>query len=792
MHKSFIALLTLWLYPLLLFAQATNPVTGLVKDKNNKAISGAKIDLLQADSSLIISTFSDKSGFYKLSLTKEAKYIRVIMPGFTTETELYKHTPAVDFILFEDADKKLSTVTVTAKKPIVEYKADRTIFNVENSISATGTDALEAIKRAPGVLVVHDQITLAGKSSVAVMINGRLQQLSSEDLNQLLRSMPSDNLSKIEIITSPSSKYDAQGDAGIINLVLKKNTGEGFKGSVSSSYTRNSFNFGSISSSLQYRKGKLNLFANASLGRQGYRYTAWTNTFYTNQSWEQKVNSGYFNNYARVQAGGDYQLSKKSTLGFAYSEAFNVQKNDEQINLSSYDLSRNLDSVTYTSGKTTDKYPGKHTANINYELKIDSTGKKLNVDLDYYRQKGNRRRDFTIDNYVDGTTLNSSLDNRISGQPLTEIMSAKADMELPLKNVRINIGLKVSDSYNVLDNLYETIVSGDYQTDSTKSNQFTYKEEIEAAYLNASKSWKKFEFQMGLRAEHTYGKGVSNTLAKTNTVEYTKLFPSGFISYAAHKDHIFSLSISRRINRPGYGLLNPFRFYFTPNSYWEGNPGLQPSFNYLFEGTYTLKSRLNFKLIHNRNSNYFDRIYIIDTINNTSSAIRKNIGNTRYFGFNISGSVEVTKWWELSGDLNGGYSKFMPYNDKDNSRYSGVNYWTELTNIFFLNKKKTVSAELSGYYYTPRQKDYKRWEEMSALNVGLRYMLFDKKLVIAVNANDLFAKTYWLQTNLLNNTKEYSYDDERSIRFSLSYKFGNKNIRAKQIKNVEEIQRAAN
>ncbi|MES2479371.1 MAG: outer membrane beta-barrel protein [Bacteroidota bacterium] len=792
MYNQLKIIIPLILFPVLLFAQKPNTLSGWVKDKNKSPLSGAQIDLLNADSSSSNTTYTDKNGFYKLSLTATAKVVQAKMQGYETEFEACTTNSQIDFILFEVSSKTLSAVTVNGKKQIVEYKADRTIFNVENSISASGTDAMEAIKKAPGVLVVHNEITLAGKSSVSVMINGRLQQLSGDDLNQLLRSIPSDNISKIEIITSPSSKYDAEGNAGVINLVLKKNTDDGFKGNVSTSYTRNSYDFGGLSTALNYKSNKLNLFCNANLGRQAYQYTAWVNTYFNDQSREQNVNSGNFNYYSRIQIGGDYQLNKKSILGFAFNEAFTFLKNDEHIHLSSFDLGKNLDSTTITNGKTNDKYPGKHTANINYELKIDSTGKKLNIDLDYFRQKGDRTRDFNIENYLTGTKLSNAQSNRITGQPLTEIMSAKADMEIPLKQMKINLGAKISDSYHVLDNLYETKISEDYKADSTKSNQFNYHEEIEAAYVNANKSIKKFEFQFGVRIEHTRGVGVSNTLAKTNILDYTKLFPSGFIRYAQSQNHSFSFSMSRRINRPGYGLLNPFRFYFTPNAYSEGNPYLQPSFNYLFEAAYTFKSKLNFKLIHNRNSNYFDRVFVIDTINNTSNTLRKNIGNTRYLGFNISGSLNITKWWELSGDINGGYSKFMPYDDKQSTLYSGVNYWTELSNTFYLNKKRTCSAELSGYYYTPRQKDYKRWDEMSALNLGLRYMLFNKNLIISLNVSDLFAKTYWLQTNLLNVTKEYSYDDERSIRISFNYKFGNKNIRTKQIKSIEEIQRANN
>ncbi|MEN9523587.1 MAG: hypothetical protein RL065_1964, partial [Bacteroidota bacterium] len=239
MSTYFIRVFCLLLISSASFAQSTTTLTGYIKNKNNQPIASVQISLLKADSSVVLATFSDKIGFYKIFPSQEVKYVKAEMQGFNSEIKNYNANTTIDFMLFESITKTTKEVTIVAKKPLVEYKADKTIFNVENSISATGGDAMDAIKRAPGVQVIQNNIAIAGRSSVAVMIDGRLQQLSGDDLAQMLHSIPADNISKIEVITSPSARYDAEGNAGIINLVLKKNKQKGFRGSVMAAHEYN-------------------------------------------------------------------------------------------------------------------------------------------------------------------------------------------------------------------------------------------------------------------------------------------------------------------------------------------------------------------------------------------------------------------------------------------------------------------------------------------------------------------------------------------------------------------------
>jgi hypothetical protein len=412
----------------------------------------------------------------------------------------------------------------------------------------------------------------------------------------------------------------------------------------------------------------------------------------------------------------------------------------------------------------------------------------MNIDLDYYRQKGDKHREVMVENSIPISSFISQTSSRVTGSPQTEIMSAKVDFEIPTKNVKWNFGMKASDSQNKLNNLYETKTGNDYVNDTTRTNQFSYHEEIEAAYISANESLKKFEFMAGLRAEHSRGIG-SGSAVQTFTVDYTKLFPSAVVQYKLNEKHNFSLTFARRISRPNYAFLNPFKFYYTPNTYVVGNPTLQPSFNYLTKLGYAYKSNLNVSLLYNNITNYFDRVYTVDTLHKTNAVSRQNLGNKQVLALEIDYSIQPTKWWEVTGNINGGHVLFSPTNTLGKIEFNAFNWWTEITNNFYLNKKKTLSAELSGFYYSPRQRDVVYWAAMKNVNVGIRYQMLNKNLTITFEGEDIFATSYWLQTNKLNNTVEYSYDGH-SYRISISYKFGNKNIKAKQVRSMEEVQRA--
>ena len=776
------------------YCQSTKTFKGTVTAKGVGVPNAIVLLRTVKDTVELLSTSTTADGSYSISAADNAAMqLKVTADGYQPAIKVLTgaRSEVVDIAL--EPAVTLSAVTVSSKKPTLEYKADRTIFNVENSITAIGGDALEALKKTPGILVVNNDISIAGKSSVSVMINGRMQQLSGQDLIQLLHSIPADNLSKIEVITNPPAKYDAEGNSGIVNLVTKKTLKKGFKGSATAGYMYNVLGSPDASALLNYRGKNFNISGNANVGILSWKYTDRMTSYTDAQRWEQALTIYNQNKSATAQVGGEYNISKTSIIGLQLTEGRSHAENNDNTTTNVFNIGTNkTDSTLYTNGATHEYYRGKHTLNLNYEWKIDTTGKKLNVDADYFTQVAEKRRESTTQDYRDGFLSGADFNSHLFADPSITIRSVKADVEWPTNIASFSFGGKISAVDNQANNNYSLYNGSDYVVDTTRTNLFSYAEQIKAVYISGQRTIGKYDFQAGLRAEQTITNTWSPTTGQRNRNEYVKLFPTGYVQYRLSEKHVFSLSFSRRINRPGYNLLNPFRFYYSTSNYQVGNPTLQPSFINALEFGYRWKSNYNIKLFGKQTDNYWDRLIQTDPVTGATVLTRANIGVVRAAGLLINTQFQVTKWWETRNSINAIYSSSVLQYYGTSTTLTGLNEWVECGNSFNLNKSRTLSAEVNGYYYTPRQKDFKKWGEMSNIEIGIKALFLDKNLVVALDLDDLLRRAYWQQTNVINNATEFSYDNGRGGRLSVTYKFGNKVLRSGRSRNSinEEIQRA--
>lgn len=596
------------------------------------------------------------------------------------------------------------------------------------------------------------------------------------------------------MITSPGAKYDASGNAGIINLVTKKNIKEGLNGSITGNYNRNSYNSPSGSLSLQYKTGKFNFYTNDNISEFNWLYTNRLSLYYTDQKWEQSVNSEYSNKNGRAQVGVDYDLKKNMILGLMYSRGFGGNDTKEHISSSLFSNSTLPDSLVRSDGTMHEVYKGKNTGNVNYEWRIDTSGKKFSLSADYFSQQLMRERNFQVNSFSgsDPSPKKDGTQNKINEDPSITIRSVAGDLDLPYPIIAVSLGGKASFVENDGDYVYQTLTPAGYSPDSSKSNRFLYKEYIQAGYLSAKKKIRDLEILAGIRVEHTDALGLTPATQGAFHKNYTQLFPSATIGYKLNEHHNFALSYTRRIERPSYNLLNPFKTYYTENSYQQGNPALQPAITNGFLLSWFINSQYHLRIRINQVNNYWDRVYFTDSSTQVSVVSRTNLGKGMFYVLNFSFSETPAKWWELNGEISGTYNQFWLNAYGKENTYSGISGWIELNNSFYLSRNKTLIAELNGYYYSPRQKDYKLWREMHNIDGGIKALLLDKTLVIGLAFDDPFATSSWFQTNKENGTTEYSYDDQRSLSFSLSYKFGNKNMKTKKerAETIEEILRA--
>ncbi len=764
---------------------AQHTITGAVTTQSGQPIPYATLILLQLpDSSVVTTAIADSLGNYRIDARSASNLLlRTESSRFLSASKLMTTGLARDTINFQLKERivLLNDVVVNTRKPLIERKIDRVVFNVENSIAAVGSDALEVIGKAPGVQINgNDEITLAGKSTVRIMLDGKLLELDADELAETLRSIPSGNLEKIEVITTPPARYDAAGNSGIVNIVTKKQKKEGLNGTIGCSVSRNSLWSVQPTATFNYRKNKWNVFGNSNGGTSYSKPTEQLTTHYIGSEDRQVTNTVNHYNYHRSQLGVDYNISPQAVLGILYTYGGSKPQKEDNIQGNWQNQQAGLDSIVSTKAQTHD-FGERNVANINYQWKVDSTGKKLNIDADFFTRAGRTVRDFaTTGKLPDGTPTPQSGTDKSTGKQVLYISALKADMELPAAFAKLSFGTKGSFTHIISNNTLQYLTPLGFATDSTGTNKFDYLENTFAGYLSANKTvGQHWEFQAGLRSEYTQTRAESESTNSTTERKYFQLFPTAYAQYKPNDDHVFNLNYSRRIERPSMTMLNPFRSYMTRVAYSTGNPFLQPSYTSNIEFTYTLKSVYTFTLYTQFNRQVATQVSVVDTGTQGIHFNYANIGKSMNTGFNASANLQPTNWWECTFQIIAFHATVDAnyYGDGRTTHFEKNALVVENEHNFTLNYKKTLLASL-GFDYNSRYVDnYDDHRANANINCGVKVLLFKKNLVAALFLNDIFRTEKILITNLYNGTLTNDYYDERSIHLNLNYKFGNRNIK---------------
>ena len=567
---------------------------------------------------------ADKSGDFSFDHIANGKYY--LMATSVGHLKVYSplleikngETVSAGVLKLENNVKKLNEVTVAAviKKPFIERKIDRTVINVDASLTNAGTTALEVLEKAPGVTVDKDgNISLKGKQGVMIMMDGKPAYLSGQELANLLKNMPSSAIDQIEIMTNPSAKYDASGNSGVINIKTKKNKMKGLNGSLSASVIQSKFTRTNNSLNLNYRTGKVNIFGN-------YGYSYWqgyndltlqrkfrnTSTKEIETIFDQSSLMNHNSTYQNLKVGMDFYANKKTTLGVVLSGYVNPGNNTGDNTTLLKNASDRTDSIL-RAVSTQKRNSNNFSANFNMRHEFDTTGKEFTIDMDYltYYQTSDQLFDNSF-LYPDYSPIRPTSQLMGTLPATVNIYSAKTDFTFPLKkSAKLEAGLK--SSYVTTDNdaLYQNKTSTGYETDEGKTNHFIYKENINAGYLNYSRQIKKWGVQLGLRAENTNAQGhqIGNSTRPDSsfTKNYINLFPTAYLSFQADKKNNFSLNYGRRIDRPAYQDLNPFYYFLDEYTYEVGNTLLQPQFTDNIELSHTFNGFLTTTVNYSKTNN---------------------------------------------------------------------------------------------------------------------------------------------------------------------------------------------
>ncbi|KUJ61079.1 hypothetical protein AR687_14175 [Flavobacteriaceae bacterium CRH] len=790
MSKIHVLTFLLMIVPTIIFSQIK--LTGKIVNQNESAIELAEIIIVNRDSTIVKSELSDNKGEFIFVIDSGKYFLQIKKIGLETLEQNFDVVQSMDLgiIHINENKQNLDEVIVTSKKKILERKIDRLVFNVENSTASTGGDAIDVLKLTPRIKVQNDQIAMIGKSEMSVMIDDRLLKLTGDDLINYLRTLKAEQIKSIEVITNPPSKYNAEGNSGIINIKTKKVKNDTWNSSIRSVYQQATYAKGETGISFNAQKSKITLNTNLTYANGSNAPVENRIINYPDISWEELKNKRDYSKLFSAKLGLNYKITDKISTGFLYNTTRNKPTTKESITSTlSNPNTQVVDSLIITNANN-DRKRISNSLNYNFIYKIDTIGKVLSFDFDYFDYKIDTQRFFETNTFSSDYVLKP--DSFVSaynvGNQKIKNYSFNIDMEHPTKWLNLNYGGRISyintnNGFNFFD-----IKDGASIEDPLQSNEFLYHENTQALYFSLQKELsEKWDSKFGLRLENTQTTGNSKTLNETNKVNYTKLFPTAYVSFTPNDNNSFSLNYGKRINRPGYNLLNPFIWIYSPYSFAVGNPFLQPSYSQNFEFEYAYKDYLISSFYFSHLDNGFEQVAIIDAETNVQKNIPQNFIVNKMLGFNQTIIVEPFKGVKTNFYADIYYSSTSSKIPVTLDYLKGWNGEFSISNDFILNKMKTITFNLSYIFATNGVDNLDTNTSFNQLNASLKVLLLDKKLNISLYGNDILSSSRTTYTSYSNDIKTSfrNYYDSRYFRLAMVYDFGKK-FKTPETKNINQ------
>ena len=791
------------------FAQSGGKISGSIKDGGNqKIIDAASISLLRAkDSSLVKAAVTDKDGNFSFENIKDGSYlvlgtsvghIKVYSNAFTISTA--NSSANVGVLQLVPSEKAMKEVSVTAKKPLIERKLDRTIVNVDASITSTGSTALEVLEKAPGVSVDKDgNISLKGKSGVIVYLDGRPSYLSGQDLANMLRNMTASQLDQIEIMTNPPAKYDAAGNAGVINIKIKKNKLFGYNGSITSGYTQGRYARFNEAVSFNYRNKKINFFSNFNYNRNHRSEELYITRNFRDAGTKNiksifESNTGMENqrHYYNAKMGFDYTVSKNTTLGVVLNGYYNPSLWQSSTDTYIYDPNHNLTNVTSAYTENKEKWKN-FSSNVNLRTKLDTAGQEITADFDFIQYKATSMQPLTSTYYDNMGNMTQAPDILFGTLPTNiKIYSGKVDYTLPLKkDAKFEAGIKTSFVNNDNDARYDSLKTGYSVLDSGRSNHFIYDENINAAYLNYSRPLgKKWSAQFGLRVENTNSNGISkgytyntalNKFEYTETKfkkSYTQLFPTVYLQYTANEKNQFVINYGRRIQRPDYEDMNPFVHFIDRYTFEQGNPNISAQFAHNIELSHTYKGFFTTTVNYTATNNIIQQVLEQHDATNETFIKKANIANAKQIGLAVTANKSITKWWSGNIYANVYNNHFKGVVNNDPISIGITSFMVQVQQQFKFSKG--WAAELSGFYRSKGLEGVIYIKPIAQVNAGVSKQILKNQGSIRLNVRDIFAggvfKGYSKYGTVDAQFK--NVNDSRAVSLTFTYRFNKGKLKA--------------
>lgn len=766
-------------------AQSAN-ISGEVKNEKGKLLSHVAVLLLQSkDSSLVKGDYTNEAGVFKFENIENGTYLISVSsigfqkyysePMIVTANDLQKN------ITLNNADKALREVKVIGKKPMIEVKADKTVFNVEQSINATGSNALDLLRKSPGVRVDKDEnIEMRGKNNVLVYIDGKPTYMGTKDLAAMLKNLQSSDIESIELISNPSAKYDASGNAGIINIKLKKNKKFGTNGSLNLGVAQGKYFKQNAALNLNHRNKDVNVFGNYSFNQgKNFNFQNFDRT-QNAQQYDFKSENVNQNAVHNIKVGADYYINKKNVIGVMANLMINQgnfsSSSKTDINALGGNIDKRLIANNTIAGNSLNG-----GINLNYKYE-DTSGRSFNIDVDYgnFNSQNKSYQPNTYWNPTETNIISQSIYRNFT-PTIINIYTAKSDYEQNFLKGKLGIGVKTA--YVKTDNDFQffDVVNNEDTLNLNRSNHFVYIENVNAGYINYSRAFgEKLSTQLGLRVEQTNSKGQLSSAFPQNddTVNryYINLFPSAGFSYNINANHSLGITYSRRIDRPNYQDLNPFENKLDELTYEKGNAFLRPQYTNSIDLTHTFKQYFTTSLSFSRVIDMF--MQTTDTTEFSRTYVtQKNFASKDLAGINISFPAPIKKWWMIYFNLNANYNKLQANFEGRKLSNTYYTYTVYADNNFTL--PKDFSLNITGWYTGPNYWGGTfKMKPMGSLDLGLQKLFLNKKLSAKISLSDVFKTQRWYA---ISNFSGLYVDangnyESRQLRLNLTYRFGRNEI----------------
>lgn len=765
------------------------PIRGRIKSAEGP-LPGVNVLLLHAnDSALVKGEVTKPDGSFLFESVQPGRYfISATMVGYQRKRMgvFSVDVQPVDIgeVVLEEQINQLTEAIVTAEKFSVDVQDDKIIVNVGNSIVNAGGTALDILERSPGISVNQNGgITMRGKEGVIVMMDGRPTPLSAADVTAMLRSMPSESIDKIELITNPSARYDAAGSAGIINIKLKKDQRLGTNGSFTLGYGQGRYAKPNAGISVNHREKKFNIFGTYNIGyRKNFRDLSISRKFRADGQVITDLQQETFTvfnpliNTARL--GVDFFTNEKTVMGVLVDYTNVNNRNNNGRSRTAIDDGQNNRLFLVESAERSNNFRDNVNINFNYKRKLKKEGEELNVDVDYTRFSNDTKSNYPILNTEGAIPAGFNITPFLSVQARSfNVYAMKADYKIPLKkSMLVESGLKISFVENDNNIRFEVDGGNGFENDPTRTNQFVYSENINAAYVNFRKTEKRWSLQAGLRVEQTIGRGEQRTTGQKINRNFSQLFPSFTVGKSIGKKDRIVLSYSRRITRPEFNQLNPFKFYTDPFAYNTGNPLLLPTLTHSLELSYNVGEGLIITGSYSETENFIATLFQREEGSNIQEEMPFNFEKRLNYSLSFTVPLKITTWWTTNSSFTIYRNVFdgtLAGNDLTNSR---VTVSGNSVNTLSLGKGFTV--EVSGNVRSRVAFGPNVVGNFGQLTMGVAKSIFKERGTLRLTMADIFY-TQIIQVEAENQNPEVSIrnaGDSRVGNIVFTYRFGSKTV----------------